>query len=273
MMEKKKRKPIVAAILSSLAPGLGQLYNGQIIKGIIFLLSLILLPIIMFRIGLHYSYYGLAIILLISMFFLLFIIGEAFFTAIKKKEFIPKSYNKWYIYLLIILLINSIVLVPTNFLTNKVLGFSAYKMPTGSMEPTLRIGDYLVADLKYFKKNKLQRGDLVILQSPEDPAKIFIKRIIALEGEKIEIKSKQVYIDDIPFPEGYKVHLDNKIYPGRDNFGPVIVPSDHCFVLGDNRDKSMDSRRWDSLPLRNIKGKPLYIYWARDIIRIGMKIK
>jgi len=272
-MEKIKRKPIVAAILSSLAPGLGQLYNGQIIKGIIFLLSLILLPIIMFRIGLHYSYYGLAIILLISMFFLLFIIGEAFFTAIKKKEFIPRSYNKWYIYLLIILLINSIVLVPTNFLTNKVLGFSAYKMPTGSMEPTLRIGDYLVADLKYFKKNKLQRGDLVILQFPEDPAKIFIKRIIALEGEKIEIKSKQVYIDEIPFPEGYKVHFDNKIYPGRDNFGPVIVPSDHCFVLGDNRDKSMDSRRWDSLPLRNIKGKPLYIYWARDIIRIGMKIK
>jgi len=272
-MEKKKRKPIVAAILSSLAPGLGQLYNGQIIKGIIFLLSLILLPIIMFRIGLHYSYYGLIIILLIFMFFLLFIIGEAFFTAIKKKESILKPYNKWYIYLLIILLINSTVLIPTNILTNKVLGFSTYKMPTGSMEPTLHIGDYLVADPKYFKKNELQREDLVIFQSPEDPAKIFIKRVIALEGEKIEIKNKQVYIDDMPFPEGYKVHLDNKVYPGRDNFGPIIVPSDHCFVLGDNRDKSMDSRHWGFLPLRNIKGKPLYIYWSRDIIRIGMKIE
>jgi signal peptidase I len=272
-MEKKKRKPIVAAILSSLAPGLGQLYNGQIIKGIIFLFSLILLPIIMFQIGLHYSYYGLIIILLIFMFFLLFIIGEAFFTAIKKKEFILKPYNKWYIYLLIILLINSIVLIPSNFLTNKVLGFNSYKLPTGSMEPTLFIGDYLIANLKYFKKNELQRGDLVIFKYPEDPAKDFIKRIIALEGEKIEIKSKQVYIDDIPFPEGYKVHFDNKVYPGRDNFGPVIVPSDHCFVLGDNRDKSIDSRHWGFLPLRNIKGKPLYIYWARDIIRIGMKIE
>ncbi|HEA64615.1 MAG TPA: signal peptidase I [Candidatus Aminicenantes bacterium] len=273
MMEKKKRKPIMAAILSSLSPGLGQLYNGQIIKGIIFLLSLILLPIIMFRIGLHYSFYGLAFILLISMFFLLFIIGEGFFTAIKKKEFILKPYNKLYIYLLIILLINSFVLIPKNFLMNKVLGLSSYKLPTGSMEPTLSIGDYLVTDSKYFKKNELQRGDLVVFQSPEDPAKIFIKRIIALEGEKIEIKSKQVYIDDIPFPEGYKLHLDNKVYPGRDNFGPVIVPSDHCFVLGDNRDKSMDSRHWDSLLIKNIKGKPLYIYWARDITRIGMKIK
>ena len=272
-MEKIKRKPIVAAILSSLAPGLGQLYNGQIIKGIIFLLSLILLSIIIFRIGLHYSFYGLAIILLIFMCFLLFIIVEAFFTAIKKKEFVLKPYNKWYIYLLIILLINSIVLIPTNFLTNKVLGFSAYKMPTGSMEPTLRVGDYLVADLKYFKKNKLQRGDLVVLQSPKDPAKIFIKRIIALEGEKIEIKSERVYINDVPLPEGYKVHHDNKVYPGRDNFGPVVMPSDYCFVLGDNRDKSMDSRHWGSLPLGNIKGKPLYIYWARDISRIGIKIK
>jgi signal peptidase I len=273
MMEKKKRKPIVAAILSSLAPGQGQLYNGQIIKGISFLLSLILLLFIMFRIGLHHSFYGLAIVLLIFMFFLLFIIGEAFFTARKKKEFILKPYNKWYIYLLIILLINSIVLIPTNFLTNKVLGFSAYKMPTGSMEPTLSIGDYLVADLKYFKKNELQKGDLVIFQSPEDPAKISIKRIIALEGEKIEIKSKQVYIDDVRLSEGYKVHHDNEVYPGRDNFGPVIVPSDHCFVLGDNRDKSMDSRHWDSLPIKNIKGKPLYIYWARDITRMGMKIE
>ena len=272
-MEKKKRKPIVAAILSSLAPGLGQLYNGQIIKGIIFLLSLILLPIIMFRIGLHHSFYGLAIILLIFMCFLLFIIGEAFLAATKKKEFILKPYNKWYIYLLIILLVNSTALIPANFLMNKVWGFSAYKMPTGSMEPTLRVGDYLVADLKYFKKNRLQRGDLVILQYPEDRTKIFVKRIIALEGEKIEIKSKQVYINDVPLPEGYKIHLDNRIYPGRDNFGPVIVPSDHCFVLGDNRDNSQDSRHWDSLPLKNIKGKPLYIYWARDITRIGMKIK
>jgi signal peptidase I len=272
-MQETKRKPIVAAILSSLAPGLGQLYNGQIIKGIIFLLSLILLPIIMFRIGLHYSFYGLSIILLIFMFFLLFIIGEAFFAARKKKEFTLKPYNKWHIYLLIILLINSIVLIPTNFLTNKVLGFNAYKMPTGSMEPTLQIGDHIVANLRNFKKNELKRGDLVILQSPEDHSKIFIKRIIALEGEKIEIKSKQVYINDAFLPERYKIHFDNEVYPGRDNFGPAVVPSDCCFVLGDNRDKSWDSRNWNSLPLKNIKGKPLYIYWARDITRIGMKIR
>jgi signal peptidase I len=266
MMEKKKRKPIVAAILSSLAPGLGQLYNGQIIKGIIFLLSLILLPIIMFRLGLHHSFYGLAIILLIFMFFLLFIIGEAFYAATKKKEFMLKQYNKW-----IIILINGTALIPPSFLTKRVLGLSAFKMPTANMVPTLDVGDHIVANLNYFGKNELQRGDLVILQSPEDPAKIFIKRIIALEGERIEIKSKQVYINDAPLPEGYKIHLDSELNPGRDNYGPGVVPYDHCFVLGDNRDNSRDCRHWGSLPLENIKGKPLYIYFAKDITRIGMK--
>lgn len=271
-MEKKRRNPIVAAILSSMAPGLGQLYNGQIIKGVIFLLSLILLPIIMFQLGLHHSFYGLAIILLIFMFFLLFIIGEAFYAATKKKEFILKRYNKWYIYLFIILLINSTVLIPTNFLS-KVLRFNAFRMPTASMVPTLHVGDHLIANFKYFKKNELQRGDLVIFKYPEDPAKDFMKRVIALEGEKIEIKNKQVYINDVPLSEGHEAHPDNEVYPERDNFGPVVVPSDHCFVMGDNRDNSMDSRHWGSLPLGNIKGKPLYIYWAKDLIRIGMKIK
>jgi signal peptidase I len=273
MIGKKKRNPVVAAILSSLAPGLGQLYNGQIIKGSIFLLSLILLPIIMFRIGLYHSFKGLIIILLVFMCSLLFIISEAFFAAIKKKEMVLKPYNKSYIYLLVILLVNSVVLIPKNFLTNKVLGLSLYKMPTRSMEPTISLGDYIVADLNYFKKNKLEREDLVLLQSPEDSGRILIKRIIALEGEKIEIKGKQVYLNDAALLEGYKVHLDNKIYPGRDNFGPVIVPSDHCFVLGDNRDRSLDSRYWNPLSLKNIRGKPLYICWARDIIRIGLKLK
>jgi signal peptidase I len=142
------------------------------------------------------------------------------------------------------------------------------------MEPTLSIGDYLIADFKYFKKNELQRGDLVLFQYPKDPTKVFIKRVIALEGEKIEIKNKQVYINDEAIPESYKVHKGVNLYDAiRDNFGPALVSSDHCFVLGDNRDNSMDSRFWGFLPLRNIKGKPLYIYWAKDKNRIGIKIQ
>ena len=276
-MKGKKRIPIIAAVLSFLVPGLGQLYNAQILKGIIFFLAFLLIPIILFLAGLQFQFYGLVVILLFSICLWLFIIGEAFFSAKRKKEVVLKRYNKWYVYLLIILLMLGTYIIPTDFIANiasETLKFSAYKMSTGSMEPTLSIGDYLIIDSKYFKKSELQRGDLVIIQYPKDPTKDFIKRVIALEGEKIEIKNKQVYINDAAIPESYKVHKDINVDEAiRDNFGPALVSSDHCFVLGDNRDNSMDSRFWGFLPLRNIKGKPLYIYWAKDKNRIGIKIQ
>jgi signal peptidase I len=276
-MKRKKRIPIIAAILSFITPGLGQLYNGQIVKGICFFLVLLLIPIILLLAGLHFQFYGLVVILLFSICLWLFIIGEAYFSAKRKKEVVLKRYNKWYVYLLIILLMLGTNIIPADFMANiasETLRFNAYKMPTGSMEPTLSIGDYLIADFKYFKKNELQRGDLVILQYPKDPTKVFIKRVIALEGEKIEIKDKQVYVNDEAIPESYKVHKGANLYDAiRDNFGPELVPSDHCFVLGDNRDNSMDSRYWGFLPIKNIKGKPLYIYWAKDKKRIGKKIE
>jgi signal peptidase I len=276
-MKGKKRIPVIAAILSFLTPGLGQLYNGQILKGICFFLTLFLIPIILSLAGLQFQFYGLVVILLFSICIWLFIIGEAFFSAKRKKEVVLKKYNKWYVYLLIILFMLGTYIIPTDFIANianETLRFSAYKMPTGSMEPTLSIGDYLIADFKYFKKNELQRGDLVISQYPKDPTKVFIKRVIALEGEKIEIKDKQVYINDEVIPESYKkVHKGVNYDAIRDNFGPVLVPSDHCFVLGDNRDNSTDSRDWGFLPIKNIKGKPLYIYWAKNKKRIGIKIQ
>ncbi len=276
MME-KKRIPIIAAVLSFLAPGLGQLYNGQILKGICFYLAYFLIPIILFVAGFQYQFYGLVVILLFLICIWLFIIVEAFFAAKKKKEVVLRGYNKWYVYLLVILLMHGAYIIPSSFIASiqsEVLGFSAYKMSTGSMEPTLTIGDNLITDSKYFKKNELQRGDLVIIQYPKDPTKDFIQRVIALEGEKIEIKNKQLYINDEAIPESYKVHKDINVDDAlRDNFGPALVSSDHFFVLGDNRDNSWDSRFWGFLPLRNIKGKPLYIYWAKDKNRIGIKIQ
>jgi len=275
-MKKKKRIPVIAAVLSLVAPGLGQLYNGQILKGIIFFLAFLLIPTILFLVGFQSQFLGLAAIFIIAFCFWVFIIAEAFVAAKRKKEVVLKAYNKWYLYLLIILLVNATYFIPRDSTVNfasKVFGFRVYKIPAGSMEPTLLIGDYLVTDSKYFKKAEPQRGDLAILQNPKDPSKDFIKRVIALEGEKIEVKNKQVYINDEVLAESYVVHNDvNSDMAIRDNFGPEVVPPKHCFVLGDNRDNSMDSRWWGSIPLGNIKGKPLYIYWAKDKSRIGKKL-
>jgi len=243
-MKEKKRIPVIAAVLSLVAPGLGQLYNGQILKGIILFLAILVIPTILFLVGLSSQFLGLAAIFIIAFCLWVFIIAEAFVAAKRKKEVVLKAYNKWYLYLLIILLVNGTYFVPRNSTANfasKVLGFRVYRIPAGSMEPTLLIGDYLIADSKYFKENKPQRRHLAIMEDPKDPSKDFVKRVIALEGEKIEIKDKQVYIDDQPLEESYKVHSDSRVFIRegyyhngdaiRDNFGPIVVPPGHCFVM------------------------------------------
>ena len=170
----------------------------------------------------------------------------------------------------------------------------AFQIPTGSMEPTLLVGDFLLVNKMAYTQPKygfeelispqrdIQRGDVIVFKYPKELDKDFVKRVVALEGEKVEIKDKQVYINDEPITEDYKIHIDERIYTRsenyryndfiRDNFGPEIVPSGHCFVLGDNRDNSSDSRYWGFLPVKNIKGKPLYIYWAKDKKRLGKRI-
>jgi len=282
-MRIKKRKPIIAALLSSTVPGLGQAYNGQIIKGGIFFLATFLLLFFLSLTGLQFQFYGMIALILLVLFFWMFITGEAFFAAVKIKETTLKQYNKWYIYLLLALLAFGIDIITTDFFVNKVLSIQSYKFVTKSMQPTLLKGDYIMVNLKYFKTKDLQRGDLVIFKYPKEPSKDFLKRVIAMEGDKLEIKNKQVYINDKPITEDYKIHLDSMVISKkddspyydsmRDNFGPEHVPSDHCFVLGDNRDRSLDSRYWGYLPLHNIKGKAAYVYWSKDILRIGMKLK
>lgn len=278
----QKRKPIIAALLSSVTPGLGQVYNGQMIKGIIFFFATNLLIVLFSFTGLQFSFYGLAAIILLSLFFWLFIVLEALFTAIKIKEIRFKLYNRWFIYLLLALLTLGIDYVSTDFLLEDALGIQGSKIQSSSMQPTLQKGECIMINLKYYKTRKMQRGDLILFTFPEDPAKDFLYRAIGLEGEKIEIKERQVFINNRPLQEDYKIFTESRmgsqtkgtISPDlfRDDYGPVIVPWGTCFVLGDNRDNSYDSRHRGFVPLKNIKGKALYIYLSGDITRIGRKI-
>jgi len=277
-----KRKPIIAALLSSVTPGLGQVYNGQMIKGIIFFLATFLLIILLSFTGLQFHFYGLMTIIMITLLFWLFIVLEAWFAAAKIKEIRLKSYNKWYIYLLIVLLTFGIDFISTDFLVKDILGIRGYRIQSGSMQPTLRQGDYVMVNIKHHGSKKLQRRDLVVYKFPEDPTKEFLGRVIGLEGEKLEIRNKWVYVNNSPLQEDYKTHEDSRIFAEkdfpdsnsiRDNYGPVIVPWDSCFVMGDNRDRSYDSRYWGFLPLKNITGKASYLYLSTDIARIGRSMR
>ena len=156
----------------------------------------------------------------------------------------------------------------------------AFKIPSGSMLNTLLIGDHiLVNKFIYGIKNPLngntlipltkpQRRDIVVFKYPLNPKQDYIKRVVGVEGDQIEIKDKKVYVNGEPQEESYAIFLDNKILPpgqqSRDNMGPKTVPPNSLFVMGDNRDNSYDSRFWNFVDLKAVKGKAFILYWSCD---------
>jgi signal peptidase I len=163
----------------------------------------------------------------------------------------------------------------------------AYKIPSGSMKPTLLIGDHiLVSKFNYgiklpFIRSTLipvgspTRGDIVVFIYPEDRSKDFIKRLVGLPGDTVEVREKQIFLNGKPWKENYGVHSDSLIIPGavqpRDNFGPVKVPEGQLFVMGDNRDESYDSRFWGFVDMKDVLGKALIIYWSWNQEEYGVR--
>ncbi|MFA5072522.1 MAG: signal peptidase I [Nitrospirota bacterium] len=184
-------------------------------------------------------------------------------------------------------------------------GVEAFKIPSGSMKPTLTIGDHLLvnkflygpripfSDSRIFSGKEPKRGDIIVFKYPEDEKKDFIKRVIGVPGDKIEIKNGKLFVNDQLIPAEEKgEYLDSKrigdqsydlkakLYQEnlgaakhemqfyRDqrgyHFGPVLVPRDSVFVMGDNRDDSQDSRVWGFVKHEKILGKALIIYWSWD---------
>jgi signal peptidase I len=152
----------------------------------------------------------------------------------------------------------------------------AFKIPSSSMEDNLLIGDHILVnkfayaptnfdwEKKLLPIHNIHRKDVIVFKYPEDPSRNFIKRVIGLENETIEIKDKQVYIDGKPIEEPYKVHKEEFFGLTAENFGPVRVPAGFYFAMGDNRDNSKDSRAWGFVPKDYIKGRAFMIYWSFD---------
>ncbi len=155
----------------------------------------------------------------------------------------------------------------------------AFKIPSSSMEPTLLVGDYILVnkfiyglripllDAKVFQFKKPQRGDMIVFIFPKDPSKDFIKRVIGTEGEKVEIIHNKIYINDrmIDDPWGhFKGSGWEAYFSSMQNFGPVVVPKDSLFVMGDNRYNSEDSRFWGFLNVNAVLGKAFVIYFSWD---------
>jgi signal peptidase I len=159
----------------------------------------------------------------------------------------------------------------------------AFKIPTGSMENNLLIGDHLLVNKFIFGPTAtsigrtllpvrdIRRGDVIVFKYPDEPDRDFIKRVIGLPGETLELRAKKVYIDGQPLDEPY-VHFlepasdsqETTSFDVRERYGPVRVPEGQYFVMGDNRDNSQDSRYWGFLPRHYVKGRALMIYWSYE---------
>lgn len=178
----------------------------------------------------------------------------------------------------------------------------AFKIPTGSMENTLLVGDFLLVNKAVYgaeipiAHRRLpgfavpQREDVVVFLPPHDPQKNYVKRIVGMGGDTLEMRDKVLYLNGRPMVEPYARHLDpfsdpadprmlwqrdhlvdgkrdrRRYLPSRDNWGPIVVPHDKLFALGDNRDNSEDSRYWGFLDEQDVKGRPILVYYsfARD---------
>jgi len=156
----------------------------------------------------------------------------------------------------------------------------AFKIPSGSMENTLAIGDHLLvnkfiygtklpfSDKRVLKIRDPKRGDVIVFEYPEDPSKDFIKRVIGTPGDVVEEKDKKVYVNGKLYVNPHEIHKEKDLIPKevnpRDNFGPITVPPSSYFVMGDNRDRSYDSRFWGFVPMDKIKGLAFIKYWSWD---------
>jgi signal peptidase I len=163
----------------------------------------------------------------------------------------------------------------------------AFKIPTGSMENNLLIGDHLLVNKFVYSPTAssieraltpigtIKRGDVLVFKSPVEPERDLIKRVIGLPGDKLEQKEKKIFINGQPLNEPYVFFLEPPRHNSelseasttsdpRENYGPVTVPPNQYFMMGDNRDNSLDSRYWGFMPADYVKGKAVLIYWSYE---------
>lgn len=147
----------------------------------------------------------------------------------------------------------------------------AFRIPSGSMIPTLLVGDQILVDKLAYRFRSPRRDDVIVFRFPKDETRDFIKRIVGLPGETLEVRNRKVYINNRLLDDtGFAYHelFDNFRIPPRDDFGPVAIPEGKYFVMGDNRENSQDSRFWGFLDADKIIGRAFIIYWSRNMERM-----
>ncbi len=288
----KKRHPVVAALLSAVLMGLGQLYNGQLKRAAVFFALYVAAFGVAATVSMFlFSFHGVIGLYLAAAIFAglyIYAIADAFIGARYVGKLELTRFNRWYVYVSVYLAMTLIQVVfepPV----------ASYSIPAGSMKPTLLIGDYVFADKNAYRERDPNRGDVVIFKLPSDNQTDYVKRLIGLPGDRVQMIDGVLHINDKPIkreriddfanehPDGsvqhIKMHretLPNGVFyrtldlfdrgPG-DNTGKFVVPDDHYFMMGDHRDNSTDSRFMSHVgfvPAVNLVSRAEVLYFSQN---------
>jgi len=296
VQNKQKRRIWLAVLLSLILPGLGQVYCGRLKRGLILnFLNILPLPIIIGLFSLSDSpmliQVVIALVLAGGMVQLTAIIDSAFL-AKRSAGYQLKDYNSPVVYALLILIVTGGGIGSALYLRDQ--GLEAFRVPTASCYPAIVPNDRILVNKNAYNRTDPQRGDLVVHICPSDRHLNYIKRIVAVAGDTVEIKDGQLYVNSQKLvrrklPESaldnIRITVEGQQFEGEvfeetngnakyniflaepphdkiiGDFEKITVPENHCFVLGDNRNNSRDSRHFGPVPLATIKGRADYIYW------------
>jgi len=266
-----RRWPFLAGTLSLLAPGLGQLYNGQWGKAAAFYLGTGLLGVLWLSGLTGRFFWGFVLTVATVLALQIWAIVDSMVVAWRSRVSPRHRFAScWLLGSAVV----ALVVLPRVLLPLAVV--KSYFIQSGAMAPTLPAGDQVFAELGYYDDHPLAVGEIVIFRSLENPAEELVKRVVALPGDRVEIRDKALYVNDKPVHEPWAVHRDvprpfslNPKLRLRDNLSPLVVPKDAFFVLGDNRDFAYDSRFFGPVPIENLRGKVLFVHWSADRSRIG----
>lgn len=287
------RKPWIACVLSLFCTGLGHIYCGHAATGLIlFLASLLFVPITFVAALVDASNIvltGLILVVIAELGVYLFAVVDAARIARRLKgEFAPRQYNRLFIYALLIFLGIASPLGAQTFLKSS--AFEAFKYVGNSMSPSFLSGDRVLVNKTAYRDMSIRRGDVIAFRSPGDRRQVYIKRAIALPGDRVAIVEGRVIINDCPLERrAIAAHImasseryrESDVYleigdqgeymiacspnaTGAGDFSEATVPLDHCFVLGDNRDNSRDSRHFGCIPLADVVGGVEYNFYPME---------
>jgi signal peptidase I len=278
------RRPWIAAILSLIMPGLGQVYSGLLPRGLIWMLLCGISSVAGLLILSHPTAYSwilgsAAELAQVA----IWIAGtiDSYRCALRcKADYELKDYNRWYVYLLLLLMGTGSLL--SYALDVRVYLIQPFMVPSASMYPTISPRDHIVAVKNAYWNADQQRGDVVLFTNPDNRREFWIKRVIAIAGDTVAVKDAEVYVNGAKLSRqligpgvvsgttGQIFDEDNKgakyrIFISQDHPAPdfpeITVPKNECFVMGDNRNEARDSRYVGSIPIISILGKFEYRYW------------